>query len=56
MKEKSIDLMTGIVTFFNSALIYYAHNFFGFQLFILTNLANLLNSVGGGAKAYEDGK
>jgi hypothetical protein len=29
MKEKSIDLMTGIVNFFNSALLFYNHNFFG---------------------------
>jgi len=29
MKEKSIDLMTGIVQFFNSALLYYNHHFFG---------------------------
>lgn len=29
MKEKSIDLLTGIVNFFNSALLFYNHNFFG---------------------------
>jgi hypothetical protein len=29
MQEKSIDLMTGIVTFFNSALLYYSRDFFG---------------------------
>ena len=28
MKEKSIDLMTAIVKYFNSALLYYSHDFF----------------------------
>jgi hypothetical protein len=29
MKEKSIDLMTGIVEFFDSALLFYNSKFFG---------------------------
>jgi len=29
MKEKSIELLTAIVEFFDSALLYYNHNFFG---------------------------
>ena len=29
MREKSIDLMTGIIKFFTSALIYFNYNFFG---------------------------
>ena len=29
MQEKSIDLMTAIVTYFNSALLYYSRDFFG---------------------------
>lgn len=29
MKEKSIDLMTGMVKFFNCALLYYKRDFFG---------------------------
>jgi len=29
MKEKSMELLTAIVKFFNSALLYYSNNFFG---------------------------
>ena len=29
MREKSIELMTGIVKFFDSALLYFGHQFFG---------------------------
>src|SRR5437762_2305517 len=29
MQEKSIDLLTAIVTYFNSVLLYFSHDFFG---------------------------
>ena len=32
MKEKSVDLMTGIIKFFNSALLCFCRNFFGMLL------------------------
>ena len=32
MKEKSIDLMIAMVRFFNSALLYFKHDFFGWSL------------------------
>ena len=34
MREKSIELLTAIVEFFNSALLYYKHNFFGCSTYI----------------------
>lgn len=58
LRDKSLDLMSGIVKFFNCALLYYNQTFFGIiRCFCkLIMLVNLLKSVGGGAKAYEDGK
>jgi len=29
MKEKSLELLTAIIEFFDSALIYYKHDYFG---------------------------
>jgi hypothetical protein len=34
MREKSIDLMTGIVKFFTAALIYFNHSFFGLLTYL----------------------
>lgn len=57
MREKSIDLMTGCVRFFNSALIYFNHGFFGSSPFFLTEfIVNLLKTIGSGGDVYEDGK
>lgn len=39
MKEKSIELLTAIVEFLNSALLYYNQNFFCLLIFSLTDEA-----------------
>lgn len=57
MGEKSIDLLTAIIGFFNSALIFLSHGFFGEILTAhLLKVANLLKSIGEGSQVYKDGK
>jgi hypothetical protein len=60
LQERSIHLLTAIVSYFNSALIYFSHDFFGeINLLLLVNkrIGNLLRTViGGGSKIYDDGK
>lgn len=60
MQEKSIDLLTAIVTYFNSSLIYFSRDFFGEinSMSVVNNwIGNLLRTIiGGGSKVYEDGK
>ena len=58
MREKSIDLMTAIVEFFNSALIVFNRSFFGkIQVFLLLIFeAQYFNSIGDGSNEYGNGK
>jgi len=57
MKEKSIHLMTAVVRYFDSALIYYNRNFFGNSPFSLKLMAgNLLRTIGDGTNVYDEGK
>jgi hypothetical protein len=58
MLEKSIHLMTGIVKFFNAALLYFNQSVFGKtgKKIRLISKANLLANMGDGSKVYDDGK
>jgi hypothetical protein len=59
LEEKSTDLMSAIVSFFNSALIYLSNDFFG-KLALLCKaeqcLVNLSRTALKGAQIYESGK
>jgi hypothetical protein len=59
MQEKSIDLLTAIVTYFNAALIYFTGDVFGEinQMSIVNWIGNILQTIiGERLKRYEEGK
>jgi hypothetical protein len=45
MKEKSINLMTGIVEFFDAALLYFNDNFFRTSIFCQSNVDKLFKEI-----------
>jgi hypothetical protein len=56
VEEKSRDLMTAIVRFFDSALIYFSRHFVGMlrKICRLTESGTLAKSLAEGTKCYED--
>jgi len=58
MCKKSFDLMTAIVKYFNSTLLFLCHGFFGMPqyLYILTHTVNTLKRLGSGSTMYDTSK
>ena len=58
MHWKSIELMTAMVKFFDSALLYFRNDFFGSVIVSRADngVVNLLKSLGKGSNVYEEGK